>query len=103
ALDRVAKAETRDGQEAAMVVFRDEMVKLGHEERVRNLYRINSKLENRAVFFPPNRHQDEFLRSRSGRDIVLKSRQVGFTTLSGVRGLDYALWEPNMKCGILAH
>jgi hypothetical protein len=89
--------------DAAKLVFRDEMLKLGHDERVRNLYRINDKLSNAATFFIPNEPQDRFLRSRQGRDIVLKSRQIGFTTLSAIRGLDYALWEPNSKCGIMAH
>lgn len=94
-----------DGEvsDRARLLFRDEMLRLGHDERVRNLYRVNSKLSNRAEFFVPNPPQDEFLVERTGRDICLKCRQVGFTTLSGVRGLDYALWEPNMKCGILAH
>ena len=79
------------------------MVKLGHDERVRNLYRINSKINNKAEFFVPNRQQDQLLRGRAPRNIVLKSRQVGMTTLSAVSGLDYALWEQNSKCGIIAH
>ncbi len=83
--------------------FRDEMLRLGHEERVRNLYRVKNKLTSKAEFFSPNEPQEKFLASRKGRDIVLKIRQVGFTTLSGVRGLDYALWEANQSCLILAH
>src|ERR1041385_1985581 len=87
----------------AREAFRDGCLALGHDERVRNLYRVNDKLSNRASFFAPNPPQEHFLKNRTGRDIVLKCRQVGFTTLSSIRGLDYALWEPNSKCGILAH
>jgi hypothetical protein len=99
----VQKVADESGEEEARVAFRDQMLKLGHEERVRNLYRVSSKLTNRAEFFVPNSPQEKFLQSRTGRDIVLKCRQIGFTTLSGIRGLDYALWEPNAKCGIMAH
>lgn len=96
-----------DGEvsDRAKLAFRDGCLKLGHEQRVRNLYRINDKLKSKAVFFGAvlNSSQENFLANRTGRDVCLKCRQVGLTTLSGVRGLDYALWEPNAKCGILAH
>jgi hypothetical protein len=95
---------SNDGQEdAAKLAFRDGCIALGHDERVRNLYRVNDKLSSKAVFFRMNEPQEAFFTTRKGRDVVLKIRQVGFTTLSGVRGLDYALWEPNTKCGIMAH
>ena len=84
-------------------LFRDEMLKLGHEERVANLYRICEKLSNRAVFFPMNGPQKHFIKTKGTRNVILKSRQVGLTTLQCVRGLDKALWEPNTKCLILAH
>lgn len=85
------------------VAFRDEMLTLGHIERVLNLYRIKDKLSAKSVWFEPNKPQRDYLETRGSRAIILKCRQVGFTTLSGVEGLDYALWEPGMACGILAH
>jgi hypothetical protein len=103
AWNRVLDVIAKEGEEAGKVAFRDEMLALGHVERVRNLYRISNKLSNKAEFFLPNPPQENYLKNKSGRDIVLKTRQVGFTTLSAVRGLDYALWEPNMKTGIMAH
>lgn len=87
----------------ARLAFRDAMLKLGHLERVRNLYRIQNKLDKKAVLFAPNKAQSDYLRARKGRDIVLKTRQLGFTTLSCVRALDYALWEPGTRTGIMAH
>lgn len=103
AYNRVLEVAATKGDEAAKIAFRDEMLKLGHEERVRNLYRINDKLSSKAVFFKPNPPQEQFFKTKQGRDIVLKCRQVGFTTFSGVRGLDKALWEANTRCGIMAH
>jgi len=100
---KVEKLMEAGDEQGARECFRNEMLALGHVERVRNLYRISNKLSNSAEFFVPNWAQDKFLKEKSGRDVVLKCRQVGYTTLSGVRGLDYALWEPNSKCGILAH
>lgn len=103
AYERVLKVLATDGEEAGKVAFRDEMLKLGHRERIRNLYRVKDKLSGKASFFKPNNPQEDYLNNRKGRDIILKCRQVGFTTLSGVRALDYALWEQNMRTGIMAH
>lgn len=103
AFKRVEVVAAKGDDIITRTTFRDEMLKLGHLERVRNLYRINSKLNNKAVFFQPNPPQEKFLSEFSGRDVVLKCRQVGFTTLSAVRGLDKALFEANAKCLILAH
>lgn len=103
AMEHVAQVAEQEGPVAARVAFRDKMLELGHMERVRNLYRVQDKLSKKAVFLKLNGPQDTYLKTRKGRDIILKIRQVGFTTLSGVRGLDYALWEPNMRTGIMAH
>jgi hypothetical protein len=100
---RVLKVAEAQGPAAAKVAFRDEMIQLGHLERVRNLYRVKNKLTRKAVFFVPNGPQETYLQTKKGSDIILKPRQIGFTTLSCVRGLDLALWEPNMSTGIMAH
>lgn len=42
--------------------------------------------------FKPNRAQRRFLRSIHYRNIMLKARQLGFTTLSAILFLDHALW-----------
>jgi hypothetical protein len=97
------QGEGADVPEHIRLAFREAMLGLGHIERVRNLYRISDKLSRRAAFFRPNAPQEHYLQTRKGRDIILKIRQVGFTTMSCVRGLDYALFEANSKCGIMAH
>ncbi len=91
------------GIEKGKLAFRDAMLKLGHEERVKNLYRIQDKLTKKAAFFQPNIPQERYLKTKGMRNIVLKCRQVGFTTLNCIRGLDLALWEPNFRAGILCH
>jgi hypothetical protein len=103
AYDKVKKVVAEKGIEAGKLAFRDAMLALGHEERVRNLYRIQDKLTKKASFFQPNVPQARYLSTKSMRNIVLKCRQVGFTTLNCIRGLDYALWEPNFRAGILCH
>lgn len=103
AFDRVQAVLATEGEVAGKVAFRDEMLKLGHEERIRNLYRVKDKLTSKPVFFKPNAAQEYYVQSKKGRDIILKPRQVGYTTLAAVRGVDKALWEQNASTGILAH
>lgn len=100
---RVLKVLEEEGDEAARFSFRDEMLKLGHDERVRNLYRIQDKLSKKAAFLHMNSGQKKYTKEKKNRNIILKCRQVGFTTLNCLRGLDYALWEPNSRAGILCH
>ena len=102
AFTRVQEA-AKSGDQAGRLAFRDEMLKLGHEERVQNLYRIKDKLTAKPVFFQPNGPQLDFLYNHGTRNIILKCRQVGMTVLNCVRALDLALWEQNMTTGIMAH
>lgn len=92
-----------EAKRLASVAFRDGCLKLGHLERIKNLYRIQHKTKRTASFFVPNGPQERYLATKKGHDIVLKVRQVGFTTLSCIRALDLALWEPNFRTGIMAH
>lgn len=95
--------ETGEITEDIKISFRDAMLTLGHEERIKNLYRIQGKLTRDAEFFHLNEPQEKYLATKKGRDIILKIRQVGFTTLNCVRSLDKAIWEPNSRMGIMAH
>lgn len=56
-----------------------------------------------AVPFIPNRAQRRFLSRLHYRNVILKARQLGFTTLLAVLFLDHALWNANQRCGIIAH
>jgi len=52
--------------------------------------------------FKPNRAQRRFLSKLWHRNVILKARQLGFTTLIAILWLDFALFNPNVKCGIIA-
>lgn len=53
--------------------------------------------------FLPNINQLLFLTTMHYRNVILKARQLGFTTLAAIVGLDHALFVPNQRCGIIAH
>lgn len=70
--------------------------------RIRNLYWIIDKNGN-VVRFVPNTVQCKFLRDMHNRNLVLKSRQHGITTLICILWLDACLFRSNTFAGIVAH
>lgn len=52
--------------------------------------------------FKPNRAQRRFVVRLWNRNLILKARQLGFTTLIAILWLDHALWNANQRCGIIA-
>jgi len=69
------------------------------------LYKIMVKSDDgdgSVVPFKPNRSQRRFIGSLWYRNIILKARQLGFTTLVAIRWLDHALFNPDQRCGIIA-
>lgn len=94
--ERISRGEDRG------LAFVLEMRGLGCLERVSNLYRIKDKGTGRYVFFRPNKTQARFLGERSGRDIILKSRQMGMTTLACIYAYDRALFD-HWSTGIMSH
>lgn len=74
--------------------------------RIANLYKIIVKGdeddEGLVIQFKPNRAQRRFLARLHHRNIILKARQLGFTTLICIAWLDHALFNPNSRCGIIA-
>ncbi|RYG09984.1 MAG: terminase [Burkholderiales bacterium] len=53
--------------------------------------------------FKPNRAQRRFIKRLWNRNLILKARQLGFTTLVAILWLDHALFNANQRCGIIAH
>ena len=76
--------------------------------RLCNLYRIITKdgTDDDAglvVQFKPNRAQRRLLARLHNRNIILKARQLGFTTLISLLWLDTALFSKDpIRCGIIA-
>lgn len=75
--------------------------------RLNHLYKIIIKGDDDddglVVQFRPNRAQRRFLERLHSRNIILKARQLGFTTLIAIAWLDHALFNANARCGIIAH
>lgn len=73
-----------------------------------HLYKIiikspEAETEQTVVPFRPNRAQMRLLKRLHHRNLILKARQLGFTTLVCIMWLDHALFNANQRCGIVAH
>lgn len=69
------------------------------------LYKIMLKSDlghGNVVPFVPNRAQRRFIKRMWHRNIILKARQLGFTTLIAIMWLDHALFNADQRCGIIA-
>jgi hypothetical protein len=56
-----------------------------------------------AVPFRIRPLQEKFLEEQHGLDILLKARQLGFTTVIQIDYLDDCLFNPNIAAGVIAH
>ncbi len=86
--------------------FADSCRAIGPYERLNNLYRIRPKTatnSRRLITFRMNAMQSDFYLSHTNRDLILKMRQGGVTTLSCIIALDKALWEAGTHSAIMAH
>lgn len=70
--------------------------------RINNLYKIRNK-EGKLVKFVRNRAQRHYAENKWYRNLVLKSRQLGFTTDETIDSLDDVLFTPNMDALMIAH
>lgn len=70
------------------------------------LYRIMVKSPDEkgqtAIAFKPNRAQRRFIARLWHRNVILKARQLGFTTLVAIMWLDHALFNADQRCVIIA-
>lgn len=69
--------------------------------RLHNLYFIKDRDANK-IKFVPNWAQDDFLLSMWYLNLVLKSRQIGFTTVIDLFMLDAVMWNPNVNARVIA-
>lgn len=70
------------------------------------LYKIlvkgDDEEEGTILNFRPNRAQRRFMARLWHRNVILKARQLGFTTLLAILWLDHALFNSNQRVGIIA-
>lgn len=67
-----------------------------------HLYKIANR-SNENVVFKPNRAQQHFEANKHTRNIILKSRRLGFTTNGSIDSLDDTLFTRNNRALITAH
>lgn len=70
--------------------------------RLNTLYHIKDK-DGKKVLFQPNLEQELFYCGQHCRDIILKARQLGFTTFKMVSDLDDCLFIRDYSAGCICH
>jgi hypothetical protein len=66
------------------------------------IYFIKDK-DGKKVLFAPNKAQEEYYSESHQSDIILKARQLGFTTFKMIHDLDTCLFKKNFSAGCIAH
>lgn len=69
--------------------------------RLNNLYHITDK-QGQLVKFSPNAEQNTFLEALHYRNVILKARQLGFSTLIQLMFLDAVVFTSNVRAGVIA-
>ena len=69
--------------------------------RVSNLYTIADE-KGRILPFRPNAEQLRFMGELHTLNVILKARQLGFSTLIEILGLDTCLFHPHTNMGVIA-
>lgn len=75
---------------------------LNKDWRLSNLYKVKNK-KKQLVTFKLNRAQAHFHANKHSRNIILKSRQLGFTTYEAIDSLDDILFVENFDALFIAH
>jgi hypothetical protein len=70
--------------------------------RISHLYKIKDK-QKKLITFVPNKAQKHFNANKHTRNIILKSRQLGFTTFETIDTLDDSLFNKNFDALFIAH
>ena len=70
--------------------------------RLNNLYRLIDE-DGKEFAFKANSEQAEFYHNLWYRNLILKARQIGFTTFIDLILLDQCLFNKNFTAGIIAH
>ena len=70
--------------------------------RLSNLYKITDK-DGKVVCFEMNWAQERLFNEMHYQNVILKARQLGFTTFLQVFMLDAAVFNSNIRAGTIAH
>ena len=69
--------------------------------RLNHLYQVQNEA-GKLVTFRMRPAQRRLFRNMHRKNVILKARQLGFSTAIDIYLLDQALFTPNLKCGIVA-
>ena len=69
--------------------------------RLNNLYKIQDA-QGHCIQFKLNWAQDHFIKNLHYFNVILKARQLGFSSFILIYMLDAALFNPNHSCGVIA-
>jgi len=70
--------------------------------RLNCFYYIKDK-DGKKIKFRPNREQRKYYIEGHKRDVILKARQLGFTTFKMIANLDTCLFKKNFSAGVICH
>lgn len=108
-LDKIDKLVEADvPQEQIQETFKEEVLKLSKKERIQNLYKIRPKAaipgkQERLMQFKLLPFQEHWFDNKAKKNLVLKMRQGGATTLFCLYQLDEALWNRQVNTVLMAH
>jgi len=89
-----------DGHQTDLTGLEDRLS--DHIWRLNHLYHITDK-QGDVVLFQPNWAQRKFLEDLWFRNVILKARQLGFSTFILIYILDQLVFSPNTSAGLIAH
>lgn len=88
---------------AKVQLKKDQLEKLKSREwRLSHLYKVVGK-NGRVITFKKNSVQEDFDKNKGHRNIILKARQLGFTTFEAVDMLDAAMWTPHYQALMISY
>lgn len=88
-------------EEEAKVKFMDKLKDKDRRVTSGKLYKILNK-EGKLVPFIPNAEQLDYFRNKHKRNVIVKARQLWFSTLIQVDMFDDVLWNKNMHAAVIA-
>ena len=86
-----------------MILSNHDKERIGNKEwRINHLYKIRNK-QSELIQYKRNRAQQHFADNAWSRNIILKSRQLGFTTEESIDTLDDVLFHRNYDALLIGH
>lgn len=89
-------------EEALRRCLADPHWRIGSGQLYKIMVKGDAEGDTTVIPFRPNRAQRRLLGRLWYRNIILKARQMGFTTVICIAWLDHALFNADQRCGIIA-